>query len=157
MNRTFFITASTAQRRSILQSDAMAGLLFDVFSKTRERNVLLHDFVIMPEHFHILATLPEQLSSERFAQLIKGGFSFRAKRELGFAGEVWNPGYYDRRVRTLDELQSIRRYIRQNPVSRGLAQKPEEYPWSSANSRFQLDGVSPEAKASFLLRSKSPG
>jgi putative transposase len=111
--------------------------------------VLLHEFVIMPEHFHNVATLPEELSSERFAQLIKGGFSFRAKRELGFAGEVWNPGYYDRRVRTMEELQSIRHYIRQNPVERGLAQARELYPWSSANPRFELDAFTPEAKASF--------
>ncbi|HVP64544.1 MAG TPA: transposase [candidate division Zixibacteria bacterium] len=149
MSRTFFITASTAQRRAILQSGAMSGLLFDVFAKIRERGVLLHEFVIMPEHFHVLATVPDQLTVERVAQLIKGGFSFRAKRELGFAGEVWSPGYHDRRVRTAEESQSIRRYIRQNPVARGLARAVEEYPWSSANPRFKLDALTPEAKASF--------
>jgi len=128
----------------------MAGLLFDVFAKSRDRGVLLHEFVIMPEHFHVLATVPEQLTVERFAQLIKGGFSFRAKRELGFTGEVWSQGYYDRRVRTDEELQSIRHYIRQNPVARDLAQRAEEYPWSSANSRFRMDDLAPEAKASFI-------
>ena len=128
----------------------MAGLLFDVFTKSRDRGVLLHEFVIMPEHFHILATLPEQLSVERCVQLIKGGFSFRAKRELGFAGEVWSQGYYDRRLRTPEEFESIRRYIRQNPVARCLVRTQEEFEWSSANSRFKMRGLAREAKASYI-------
>ena len=32
-------------------------------------------------------------------QLIKGGISFRAKKELGFMHEIWQPSFYDRRVR----------------------------------------------------------
>jgi putative transposase len=40
----------------------------------------------MPDHFHLLVS--PTLSLERSLQLIKGGFSYRAKKELGFAGEV---------------------------------------------------------------------
>jgi hypothetical protein len=29
-------------------------------------------------------------------QLIKGGFSFRAKKELGFGGEIWEKSFRDR-------------------------------------------------------------
>ena len=40
----------------------------------------LHAYVIMPDHLHLLMTPAE--SVEKSVQLIKGGFSFRARREL---------------------------------------------------------------------------
>jgi hypothetical protein len=38
-------------------------------------------------------------SVEKSVQLIKGGFSFRAKRELEWKGEIWQPGFTDHRIR----------------------------------------------------------
>jgi putative transposase len=52
-----------------------------------QEEYLLHEFVLMPNHFHLLIT--PTLILERALQHIKGGFSFRAKRELGFTGEIW--------------------------------------------------------------------
>ncbi|HEV2117056.1 MAG TPA: transposase [Terriglobales bacterium] len=86
----YFITASTFQKQNILQTDRMAGLFVDVLLYYRQKQqYLLHEFVVMPDHFHLLITPQESL--ERAMQLIKGGFSFRAKRELGFRHEIWQP------------------------------------------------------------------
>jgi len=99
----YFITASTFQKRNILQSDRMAGLLVDVLLHYRKnQKYLLHEFVVMPDHFHLLITPLESL--ERAMQLIKGGFSFRAKKELGFMHEIWWPSFYDRRVRPFENI-----------------------------------------------------
>jgi putative transposase len=75
-------------------------------------------------------------------QLIKGGFSFRAKRELGFVHEIWQPSYYDRRVRDAEEFFAFREYIRQNPVKKGMVVCAEEYEYGSAWAGYQLDGIS---------------
>jgi putative transposase len=64
--------------------------------------MVVHDFVVMPNHVHILMTLPGDVSLEKAVQLIKGGFSFRANKELGFRGEIWHRGFSD--VRIVDEL-----------------------------------------------------
>ena len=94
----YFITASTFQKRQLLQSDRMKHLLHDVLFHYREQlKYLLHDFVLMPNHFHLLIT--PVVTLEKAMQLVKGGFSFRAKRELGFLHEIWQPSYYDRGVR----------------------------------------------------------
>src|SRR5712691_10317545 len=85
----YFITASTFQKRQLLRSDRMRQLFLDVLFHYRYREqqkYLLHDFVLMPDHFHLLIT--PTVSLERAMQLIKGGFSFRAKRELGFVHEI---------------------------------------------------------------------
>jgi putative transposase len=134
----YFITASTFRKQNILQSDRMAGLFVDVLLHYRQKQkYLLHEFVMMPDHFHLLITPQESL--ERAMQMIKGGFSFRAKRELGFMHEIWQPSFYDRRVRDAEEYFAFREYIRQNPQKRGLAVKAEDYRYSSAWPGLVLD------------------
>jgi putative transposase len=136
----YFITASTFQKRNILQSDRMASLFVDVlFHYRNRRKYLLCEFVVMTDHFHLLITPSETL--ERAMQLIKGGFSFRAKKEWGFSHEVWQPSYYDRRVRDIEEYFAFREYIRQNPVKKWMAMTPEDYRYGSAWPSFSLDGA----------------
>ncbi len=136
----YFITASTFQKRRLLQSERMARLLIAVLLHHRQQGKFqLHEFVVMPDHFHLLLTPVETL--ERSMQLIKGGFSFRVKKELGFCGEVWQKSYYDRRVRDFDEYAAFREYMRENPVRKGLASEASEYLYSSAHPSFNLDGI----------------
>jgi putative transposase len=138
--RTFFISATAWGRRSIFQTDRMAGLFLDVLRENcAKRRFQLHEFVLMRNHFHVLITPSAEVSLEKCVQYIKGGFSFRAKKELGFAGEVWQEGYNEHRVRDARDYQEHVRYIHQNPVQAGLCQKPEDYEYSSANGRFVMD------------------
>jgi len=133
----YFITASTFQKQNILQADGMASLFLDVLLHYRAQGkYLLHEFAVMPDHFHLLITPRESL--ERAMQLIKGGFSFRAKRELRFMHEIWQASFYDRRVRDAEEYLVFREYIRRNPVKRGLG---EDYRYSSAWPGIALDGA----------------
>jgi len=137
---TYFITTSAFQKQSLFQTDRIANLFVDVLLGYRaQEKYLLHEFVLMPNHFHLL--ISPTLSLERALQLIKGGFSFRAKRELGFTGEIWEKSYYDRRVRDGEEYCAFRRYIRMNPVKKGLVSVAEEYPYSSARPGLMLDAV----------------
>jgi putative transposase len=147
----YFITASTFQKRNILQSDRMAGLFVDVLLHYRQQTkYLLYEFVVMPDHFHLLVTPLESL--ERAVQLIKGGFSYRAKKELGFAHEIWQPSYYDRRVRDIGEYLAFREYIRQNPVKKGLVRVAEEYRYGSAWPGRVLDGAPQRFKPTAWVR-----
>ena len=78
----YFITGSTFQKRNILQSDRMAGLFVDVLLHYRAGGkYLLHEFVVMSDHFHLLISPRESL--ERAMQLIKGGFFFSGKERIG--------------------------------------------------------------------------
>jgi REP-associated tyrosine transposase len=137
---TYFITASTWQKMCLFQTDRMSHLFLDtLFHYRNERNYFLHEFVLMPNHFHLLLT--PIVTLEKSIQLIKGGFSFRAKKELGYAGEVWESSFYDRRVRDCEEYQRMKNYIHQNPVERRLAEIASQFPYSSAAGGFTLDEV----------------
>jgi putative transposase len=116
----------------------MASLLIEVLrSYMRSGKITVHDFVIMPNHVHILMTLPGEITLEKAMQLIKGSFSFRANKELGFRGEIWQRGYSD--VQILDEpsFQRHHDYIDNNPVKAGLANAPEEFPFGTAYLKKQ--------------------
>jgi putative transposase len=133
-----FITTSTFQKQNLFQSDRMRRLFVDVLFRYRDHErFLVHDFVIMPDHFHLLIT--PVVTLERTMQLIKGGFSFRAKRELEFVHEIWQPSYYDRRVRNFEEFLAYSEYIRQNPVKKGLVSAAQEYVYGSAWSEYRMD------------------
>ena len=99
----------------------------------------LHEFVVMPDHFHLLLTVESKLTIERAVQFIKGGFAFRAGRELGFRAPVWQKGFSEVRILNSAAFDRVREYIRNNPVAGHLVREPEEFPHSSAHPGFQLD------------------
>jgi putative transposase len=153
---TYFITASATDKKPLLQSDRMAGLFVDVLYHYRaDHKYLLHEFVVMPNHFHLLIT-PE-VTLEKALQLIKGGFSFRARKEFGINSQIWQTSFYDHRVRDAGEYERARNYIHQNPVKAGLVKVVEEYPYSSANPHWGLDEVPQRLKPLSFLPARSQG
>jgi putative transposase len=144
--RIFFVTTITAQRQPIFRRETTANLLLDTLAHYRDAGkYLLHEFVIMPDHLHALITPSEEISLERAMQFIKGGFSFRLKAR----GPVWQESFTNHRIRDLEDYDKHREYIRLNPVRARLAEKAEEYLYSSAAGRFQLDPVPPGLKPQF--------
>ncbi len=88
----------------------------------------VHDFVVMPDHVHVLLTVDGDMSIEKAVQFIKGGFSYRLKKEHGYNGEVWQRGFSEVRVNDRESFLRHKAYIAQNPVNRGLVESPEEFP-----------------------------
>jgi putative transposase len=148
--RTFFVTSSTWGKTGLLQSARAASLLIDVlYHYRKQRKYLLHEFVIMPDHFHVLLTVGAEMTVEKAVQLIKGGFAFRAGRELRFRTPVWQKGFSEVRVNELEAFLGIREYIHANPVKRFLVTAVADYPYSSAYSGFELDPPPRRLKALF--------
>ncbi len=136
---TCFITAGTYCKQNILQSERMAELFCQTLYRYREAGKFqLHAFVVMPNHFHLLLTVPEGLSLERVVQFIKGGFSHEAGL-LGISAPVWQKSFVDRRVRDSAECAKFVDYIHHNPVRAGLAVSVSQFRYSSANPTFALD------------------
>ena len=128
--RTFFVTSKTSMGQRLLQSDRSAALFVDVLrSHMAARRFVIHDFVVMPDHFHALISVGPQMTIEKAMQFIKGGFSYRLKRELGYLGEVWQRGFSEVRVQDQDSFRIHREYIAQNPLRAGLVQEGAEFAW----------------------------
>lgn len=151
-NRTFFVTSVTAERRTLFRTERNAELFLELlFEQRAKERCLLHEFVLMPEHFHLLVTPTIKLSLERLLQFIKGGFSFRHGQTTRSKLEIWQKSFTLRRVMDAVDYDSHALYIRMNPVRAGLVTRPEDYPYSSANARFAIDprpqGLKPVIKS----------
>ena len=147
--RTFFVTSVAHGRRPLFKKEEMARLFLNVLQDNRsKRRFLLHEFVVMPDHFHLIVTPAEDVPLEKAIQYIKGGFSFRAKKEQAFQSLVWQESFTNHRIRDAEDYQRHREYIHHNPVKAGLANTPSEYPYSSAFAGMELDPAPPALKLS---------
>ncbi len=136
-SQTYMVTTDTWGRRELFRNERWANLLIDTLYRYRGSAYLIHEFVIMPDHIHVLLT--PLTSLEKAVQFIKGGFSYRARKELGSNMEIWQKGFSDHRIRDANDYEIHVSYIRQNPVRRRLCERAEEFPYSSAHVGFELD------------------
>ena len=128
--RMFFATTRTSQGQSLLQSERNASLMIEVLrSYVVSGKFRLHDFVIMPDHLHVLLTVGTGMTIEKAMQYIKGRFSYRLKKEFGYLGEVWQRGFSEVRIADQASFLEHRAYIVANPVKAGLIDAPEKYPY----------------------------
>jgi putative transposase len=130
---TYFITTATHNRRRLFQVESNATLLVNTIDHYRA-SYLLHAYVVMPDHLHLLLT-PTDVTLERAMQLIKGGFSHRIASKLA----VWQRGFTDHRIRDDADYAIRLNYLHRNPVEARLSETPETYPFSSANPKLRLD------------------
>lgn len=141
-HEAYFLSIGCSQGKSIFQSERMAVLLLETLNGYRAQGKFqLHEFVVMRNHVHLLLTPGKEVTLERVVQFIKRGFSFRAGRELGFRGEIWQRGCVDHRIRDFADYVSHREYIHMNPVRAHLCESAAVFPYSSANPVYSLDAA----------------
>ncbi|HXE63801.1 MAG TPA: transposase [Bryobacteraceae bacterium] len=91
----------------------------------------LHSFVAMPNHVHLLVSPWHELAI--VTRLIKGKSARRANLLLNRTGQpFWQDESFDHWIRHPRQFESVRSYIENNPVTAGLAERPELWPYSSA-------------------------
>ncbi len=138
--RTFFVTSVTSRRVPIFRVEARARLLVEVLLGYREQGkYLLHEFVVMPDHIHLLLTPAPETALERAIQFVKGGYSYRLRKVEKI--QVWQESFTNHRIREAEDYERHCEYVRMNPVRARLVRDAGEYPWSSAFPGFRLDGT----------------
>jgi putative transposase len=100
---------------------------------------LLHEFVVMPNHFHLLMTPGESTSLEKAVQLIKGGSSHEIHKQTENQMEIWQVGFHDWTIRDGEDYRAKVGYIRMNPVVKRLVERPEEWVFGSACGKYAID------------------
>jgi putative transposase len=139
-DRTFFVTSVTWQRRPLFRSERAATIFIETLFGYRERAIFqLYEFVLMPDHIHLLLAPKPTIALERAMQFIKGGYSHRFMKETGSRMEIWERSFTNHRVRDAADYEQHRSYIHLNPVRARLAQRSQDYRYSSAHNGFSLD------------------
>ena len=138
------LLASERSGPTYLKMPAIAKLVADAIEAGSKDRYLLHAWVVMPNHVHLLIT--PQIEVRELMRRLKGSTAREANLLLGLTGQpFWQEESYDHLVRNAYELGKIENYILQNPVQAGLARNEEEYPWSSASRRLTDSGLKPVA------------
>src|SRR5208337_1153313 len=104
MTKTYFITASAYMHQNLFQQTETADLLLSTIFRYRDANEFsVHEFVIMPNHLHLLISVQDGHSVGRAMQMVKGGFSHTMGKAGSKLKAVWQPSYYEHRVRDAAE------------------------------------------------------
>jgi putative transposase len=142
-----FITTSCYQRRPFLGSARNRDLFLQVLEQVRRRyHFVVVGYVVMPEHVHLLLSVPERGDPSLVMQALKQSFARKLLRHLhgevdprpsrlwapAFEqGHIWQCRFYDFVVFTDRKRIEKLRYMHRNPVKRGLTLEPEQWMWSS--------------------------
>jgi len=92
-------------------------------------DIVLHAFCIMPNHLHVVAQPQGSVAVPRYVKSIKGKTTYLMHR-LGFSGKVWQRSFFDHVVRLSEGLETVVRYVLENPVRKGLVDHFTDYKWS---------------------------
>ena len=125
-----FITFSCYHRLPLLARPGAYRVFETQLEVTRTRyEFVVAGYVLMPEHVHLLVNEPRRGTLAAVIQVLKQMTS----RKLKKPGEpqFWLRRYHDYVVPTEAKRVEKLRYTHRNPVKRGLAREPADWPWSS--------------------------
>ncbi|MGQ3045830.1 MAG: REP-associated tyrosine transposase [Niveispirillum sp.] len=138
----YFFTVATAWRRPIFSDPVMVSLLRAIIvEERRDRPFEIGAAVILPDHLHMIWSLPEgDADYSRRWQRIKARFGRRcglpplhasaSQRERGGLG-IWQNRFWEHRLRDDADWEHHVAYIHGNPVKQGPCKDAYDWPWSS--------------------------
>ena len=157
----YFITTKAVDHAKIFKRDVMKRLLIDTLDCFRLRkSLILHVFVIMPNHIHLIVRCPpdnpvadlirdyKKQTADRIIRHYQAEDNHKVLDILSSKAEksdkqnykVWEDGYNAKDIVSPKFLRQKTEYIHNNPCQPhwNLATDPTKYMWSSA--RFYLAG-----------------
>ena len=81
----------------------------------------LTDFIVMPNHIHLLAAFPEENAMLEQFESWKHFTARSINRKLGNSGRFWQQDGFDHLVRSVEQFEHFRRYIANNGTKVGLS------------------------------------
>jgi putative transposase len=158
---TYFVTTKAWQSAAVFQVTEVAQIFVTkLLEYGHEGNYLLHEFVLMPNHLHLLLTPSFSTTLEKAMHLIKGGSSHEIHRVRQTKTPVWQSGFHESRVTGALDYKTKADSIHFNPLTAGLVTRLEEWPFSSASGKYELDpipqGLKPLSCAPEIVGPKGP-
>lgn len=154
-NQIYFVTTNSYYRVPVFQNPQIAKIVIDAVYFLRSKvRLKLYGFVLMPDHLHIVVSLPE---GEDLSKVMHSLKSFTAKEIIKKGGarcpaskmedgrlvhkKVWQSGYWDYGIRGEKDILVRIKYLLENPVRKGLVESADLYPFSSAQDEYEVDEI----------------
>lgn len=97
----------------------------------RAQRVAVHAYVLMDNHFHLLATPETETGLPQMMQAVGRAYVRYFNRRHGRTGTLWEGRYRSAIVQSERYLLACMVYIDLNPVRAGMVALPAQYRWSS--------------------------
>lgn len=108
-----------------------AAMLQLLAQECRSAGVALHAYVLMPNHFHLLLTPPQEGALSHVLQAVGRTYVRRFNLAHGRSGTLWEGRYRSTVLQPELYLLPCMAYFDLNPVRASLVQAAKDYPWSS--------------------------
>lgn len=119
-------------RQAIFASNADYEILLTMLGENaRKFEVELHAYVLMTNHFHLLATPATVTGLPSLMQAVGRRYVRHFNQTQGRSGTLWEGRYRSTLIEAERYLLACMVYIDLNPVRAGIAASASDYPWSS--------------------------
>ncbi len=131
-----FVTTKTLNNYPFFSNSTNAEILVSGLLFGQRNNWFdLFAFVIMPDHLHLII-IPRGKNVSQIMHSIKSFSSKEINKSSHHEGSLWQSSFRDLTLWSEDVVIEKIRYIHNNPVRKGLVSDPENYQYSSANTRY---------------------
>ncbi len=139
---TYFLTLCLANRSTSLLTDYIEELR-TAYKQTQEKQPFtVEAMVILPEHLHMIWTLPENdFDYPNRVRLFKGYFSRQLPKYLSQVGNaslekkgelgIWQRRYWEHTIRDQLDFNQHMDYVHYNPAKHGLVVNIADWPYST--------------------------
>lgn len=140
----YFITTTLCKPLRLFEKTSNTEIVINTLhTRLQNGGFRLDEFVIMPDHIHLILIPMEKSLSRIMGEIKRGTARLINKAENITKRSIWLSEYYEKQIAYDKDLYSMRTYIWYNPVKAGIVFELQEYRFSSANpkvrARFGLD------------------
>ena len=158
--RPFFVSSTVIEWIPIFTSATYNSVVTDSLVFCREhKGLLLHAFVIMDTHIHLIITAPditavmrdfksytgkrilELLHREKKTWILERLEFFKKSYKIESVHQIWQEGFHPQVISSEEMLLQKADYLHHNPVRRGLVSSPEHWVYSSASNYYSGSGL----------------
>jgi putative transposase len=119
-------------RQAIFASTADYEVLLEMLHEhSRKERVAVHAYVLMSNHFHLLATPETAEGIPQTMQAVGRRYVRYFNQRQSRTGTLWEGRYRSTLIQAERYLLACMAYMDLNPVRAGMVADPAAYPWSS--------------------------
>ncbi|OQY73825.1 MAG: hypothetical protein B6D44_06140 [Ignavibacteriales bacterium UTCHB2] len=125
----------------ILREENIAKIIADAFLHFNNERYVLDDWVIMPNHVHLLVKPVKGFTIPQLTHSWKSYTANVINKTIGGSGQLWLHESYDHIVRNESSFFAIKNYIRNNPVKAHIRLTDCAQSWTNNSSAVKSKAV----------------
>ena len=148
----YHIVNRGVERRVVFYDKDDFKYFINLLSKACEEfNIVLHNYCLMNNHYHLLIELKEENLS-KYMRHINSTYAIYFNKKYKRTGHLWQGRFKSWYVVNEAYLYILMRYIEQNPLKAKMVDKIEHYPYSSSYYFFKPKNMPNYLQNSWIVK-----